>query len=183
MRATNEGLPAVSRPNRPRLMPRRARKTIDAVLENCVPACHEPERRTKHLLLTISFNRRYAIKSDRHARNYDGTRPGTAKTQRFVVEARPHHGRGLARARPQHGPICHQYLERGLPKVLNYPDSVDPRRTARLRPGRAAPRDGAETQAAEEGRGASPPAGIPAGSPPYPRSPRWKLTPPPVREL
>ena len=75
----------------------------------------------------------------------------------------------------------HQYLERGLPKVLNYPDSVTLGVAARLRPGRAAPRYGAETQAGEQD--AAHPPGRHSRSPLYPRSPRWKSKPPPVREL
>ena len=74
----------------------------------------------------------------------------------------------------------HQYLERGLPKVLNYPDSVtlgelldcDP---AELR------HETVPKRKPRRGRGASPRPAYRESL--YPRSPRWKLTPPPVREL
>ena len=75
----------------------------------------------------------------------------------------------------------HQYLERGLPKVLNYPDSVtlgklldcDP---AELRHDTVPKRKPAKkTQRISAGRH--------TGSALYPRSPRWKSKPPPVREL
>ena len=75
----------------------------------------------------------------------------------------------------------HQYLERGLPKVLNYPDSVTLGVAARLRPGRAAPRYGAETQAGEQD--AAHPPGRHSRSPSI-RGPRnGRSRPPPVQEL
>ena len=74
----------------------------------------------------------------------------------------------------------HQYLERGLPKVLNYPDSVTLGDCSiATRPSCATRR--CRNASRRRGRGASPRPAFP--EPLYPRSPRWKSTPPPVREL